>query len=112
MREATKDAKREKALKDVVEAMAKDHKKAAEVVKKKAQASEKARALVEKRRTKLKLAKVESLNLAQADEIADLKATLEACENKWYNEGFADAENSMKPIICQAQRHEIGRAHV
>ena len=34
--------------------------------------------------TKLKLAEVESLNLAQADEISDLKAALEACENKWY----------------------------
>ena len=55
LREATKDAEREKALKDVVEAMAKDHKKAAEVVKKKGQASEKAGALAEKRRTKLEM---------------------------------------------------------
>ena len=55
LREATKDAEREKALKDVVEAMAKDHKKAAEVVKKKAQASEKVGALAEKRRTKLEM---------------------------------------------------------
>ena len=57
------------------------------------------------RGTELKLAKVESLNLAQADEISNLKAALEACENKWYNEGFADAENSVEPVIRQAQRH-------
>ena len=59
--------------------------------------------------TKLKLVKVESLNLAQTDEIADLKAALEACENKWYNEGFAEAKNSVEPLIRQAQRHAFGK---
>ena len=53
----------------------------------------------------LKLAEVESLNLAQADEIADLRVALEAWEEKWYNEGFVDAENSMEPIVHQAQWH-------
>ena len=53
----------------------------------------------------LKLAEVESLNLAQADEIADLRVALEAWEEKWYNEGFADAENSMESIVHQAQWH-------
>ena len=52
--------------------------------------------------TELKLAAAKSLNLAQVDEIADLKAALEACEEKWYNEGFMDAENSMEPIVYQA----------
>ena len=56
----------------------------------------------------LKLAKAESLNLTQANEIADLKAALEACEEKWYNEGFADAENSVEPIVYQARRHGFG----
>ena len=32
--------------------------------------------------TELKLAEGESLNLVQADEIANLKVVLEACENK------------------------------
>lgn len=114
---ATKDAEWEKALKDVTVATAKDQNKAIKVVEKKAQASEKARALVEKRRTamenklkgtELKLAKVESLNLAQADEIVDLKAALEAYEKKWYNEGFVDAENSAEPVIYQAQRRMGG----
>ena len=52
--------------------------------------------------TGLKLAEAESLNLEQVDEIANLKATLEAYEDKWYNMGFADAENFMEPIVYQA----------
>lgn len=55
--------------------------------------------------TELKLAEAESLNLAQADEIADLKVALEACEDNWYNAGFADAENSVEPIVYQASRN-------
>ena len=75
LKETAEDAEREKALKDVAIATAKEKGKAAE---KKAQASEKARALVEKRLaememklggTELKLAEAESLNLAQANEI-------------------------------------------
>nr|POE52878.1 hypothetical protein CFP56_73534 [Quercus suber] len=58
--------------------------------------------------TELKLAKAESLSLAQAEEVSILKATLEACENKWCNEGFADMENSVEPVICQAQRLSFG----
>ena len=57
--------------------------------------------------TGLKLAEAESLNLEQVDEIANLKAALEACEDKWYNMGFADVENFMEPIVYQAQRHEF-----
>ena len=63
---------------------------------------------VKLRGTKLKLAKAESLNFAQADEIANLKAAVEACEEKWYNEGFADAENSVEPIVHQARHHGFG----
>ena len=55
--------------------------------------------------TELKLAEAKSLNLAQADEIADLKAALEAYEERWYNEGFEDAKNSLEPIVHQAQHH-------
>ena len=53
--------------------------------------------------TEPKLVQVESLNLVHVDEVADLKAALEACENKWYNEGFADAKNSIEPIVHQAR---------
>ena len=104
-------------MKDVVVTTVKDKGKAAETVEKKAQASEKAHILANKRLTKmdvklggmeLKLAKARSLNLTQTNEIADLKAALEACEEKWYNEGFADAENSVEPIVYQARRHGFG----
>ena len=60
------------------------------------------------RGTELKLAKAESLTLARAEEIAYLKVALEACEHKWYNKGFVDVENSMKPINRQAQRLSFG----
>ena len=53
--------------------------------------------------TKLKLAQAESLNLAHVEEVVNLKAALEACENNWYNEGFSDAENSVEPVVIQPQ---------
>ena len=46
--------------------------------------------------------------MAQADEIADLKAALEASEEKGYNECFIDAENFVKPIFLQAKHHGFG----
>ena len=33
-----------------------------------------------------------------------MRAALEACEDKWYNEGFANTKNSMEPIIKEAWR--------
>ena len=65
-------------MKDVAVATVKDKGKAAEAVKKRAQASEKAQILAEQRLiemdvklggTELKLTEMESLNLAQVDEI-------------------------------------------
>ena len=100
-------AEREKALKEVVEAIAKEKIKAAATTEKKVAASEKARVSAEKKsseleaklgETELRLAEATSLNTAQAEELVDLKVGLEACENKWYNEGFADAENSVEPV--------------
>jgi len=41
--------------------------------------------------------------MAHTEEVAELKAALEACENKWYNEGFTDAKNSLKPVVHQAR---------
>ena len=101
MNELTKEAEWEKVLKDVANATAQDKGKAAKVTKKKAQSSEKARLLAEKRSTKmeakfgeteLNLVQAESLNLAHAKEVADLKMAFKACESKWYDEGFVDAE--------------------
>ena len=45
------------------------------------------------------MVEAESLNLAQVDEIANLKTALEACKDKWYNAGFVDVENSVEPIV-------------
>ena len=87
--------------------------KAAETVEKKVAAAEKNRALAEKRSTELlakqnetdvKLAEAISLNTAQAEELANLRAALGACEEKWYNEGFADTENSVEPVVTQASK--------
>ena len=111
MKELAEDAEREKALKDVAKAGTKEKTKAVAIVEKKAAASEKTKVLVEKRslelkgrlgETELKLVEAVSLNTAQATELADLKAALEANENKWYNEGIANVENSAEPIINEA----------
>ena len=78
LKDAAMDADREKALKDVIVATAKDKGKAAKATEKRAQASEKARMLAKQKLTKmdiklggteLKLVEVKSLNLAQADEL-------------------------------------------
>ena len=113
-KEVAKDAEWRKVLKDVAATIAKEKGKAAE---KKAKSSEKAWLVVENKlaeaETKLggmelKLAEDESLNLAYVDEIADQKVALKACENKWYNEGFTDAKNSVEPIVHQARSHGFG----
>ena len=54
--------------------------------------------------TDLKLAKAASLNVALNEELANLRATLEACENKWYNEGFVDAEDGVEPVTREARQ--------
>ena len=56
------------------------------------------------RETELKLAEVESLNTAWAEELADLRAALKGCESKWYDKGFANVENSMEPVINEARK--------
>lgn len=94
----------------------KDKGKAAANAEKQAQMAEKARALAEQKltemdvklgETELILAATESLNLAQVNGLANLKAALEACEDKWYNAGSANAEGSVEPIVYQARKHEF-----
>ena len=113
MKELAEDVERQKALKDVAESASKERAKIAATAEKKATASEKAKVLVEKGladlevkmgETELKLAKAISLNSSRAEELADLRVALEGCESKWYNEGFADAENSMEPVISKARK--------
>ena len=43
--------------------------------------------------------------MAQADEIADLTVTHDASEERGYNEGFTNAENSMEPVVHQTRHH-------
>ena len=40
--------------------------------------------------------------------MVDLKTALEACENRWYNEGFADAKNSIELVINEAWKLAFG----
>ena len=117
MKGLAEDAEREKAIKDIATTTTKEKGKATEAAEKKAQSSKKAQLVVERklvetkdklRGIKLKLVEAANLNLAQVNEIANLKATLEACEDKWYNEGLVDAENSVEPIVYQARFHEFG----
>ena len=113
MKELAEDVEREKVLKDVAEAVSKERANIAATTEKKAAASKKAKVLAEKRlanleakvgETELKLAEAENLNSAQAEDLADLRAALEGCESKWYNEGFVDVEDSVEPVISEAQK--------
>lgn len=90
---------------------AKEKMKIAESAEKRAAATEKSRASAEKKsaelavqqnETETKLAEIASLNSALSEEVTDLRAALEACENKWYNEGLADVEKSVEPVVIQA----------
>lgn len=92
MKELAEEADREKALKEVTATTAKERREAAEAAEEKARSLEKVRLEMEKRLAKtekklremeLKLAEVASLNLTQADAMADLKKALKACEDKW-----------------------------
>ena len=103
----------EKGAQESAAKTAKKKLKAAESAEKKAAAAKRNRALAEKRcsellakqnETDVKLAEAISLTTSQAEELTDLRAALEACEQKWYNEGFADAEKSMEPVVSQARR--------
>ena len=91
LKELADDADREKALKDMAEVTAKEKTKTTATMEKKATAFEKARVAAEKRfselevklgEIELKLAEAASMNTARVEELADLKAALEACENK------------------------------
>jgi len=112
-KELVEEADREREAWETVVKTAKEKIKVADTAKKKTAIAEKNRAMAEKRSTELlakqnetdiKLAEAINLNMAQAEELANLRAALEACKEKWYNEGFADVENSTEPVVNQAQR--------
>lgn len=96
----------------MAELTAKEKAKVVEAAEKKVVTSEKAKASAEKRslelevklgETELKLAEAAILNIVQAKELADLKAILEVCKNKWY-EVYVDAKNSTEPVIQEARK--------
>ena len=112
-RDLAKEVDRKKGAQESAAKTAKEKLKVAESTEKKAAAAEKNKALAEKRCAKLlakqnetdmKLAEAISLNTSQAKELTDLRAALEACEQKWYNEGFADAGKSAEPVVAQARK--------
>jgi len=111
-RELAEENEREKETRESATRTAKERLKAVESAEKKAAAAEKNRALAEKRyaelltqqnETEVKLAKAISLNTSNAEEIADLRAGLADAEQKWYDVGFADAENSAEPVVTRAR---------
>ncbi|KAL0017274.1 hypothetical protein SO802_004343 [Lithocarpus litseifolius] len=114
MKELVEDVEREKALKDVAEDTTKEKGKLVEAAEKRAQAAKNSRVGAEKKlaeaeamlgSVELKLVQAESLTLAQEDEVADLKVSLDSFEQRGYNLGFADAENFVEPIVHQAHNH-------
>ena len=52
----------------------------------------------------MKLAKAVNLNATLSEEVADLWVALKACESKWYDEGFANAEKGVEPVVMQARQ--------
>lgn len=111
MKDLSEEVDREKAGREEVVETAKEKTKTADTAKKRVTVAEKSQASAEKRsaelvlkqnETDLKLAKAASLNVTLYEEVADLRAALEACENKWYDEGFADAEKGREPVVMKA----------
>ena len=113
MKDLTEDVDREKAGREEVVKMAKEKTKIVESAEKRATTAEKSWASIEKRsaelvtwqnETEVKLAEAASLNSTLSVEVADLRAALEACESKWYDEGFADEEKGVELVVMQVQQ--------
>ena len=113
VKDISEEVDREKAGREEAVKTAKEKTKTADAAEKRAAAAEKSRALAEKRSAELvskqnemdlKLAKATSLNITLSEEVADLRAALEACKNKWYDEGFVDAEKGMELVVMQARQ--------
>ena len=113
MKDLTEEVDQEKACKEEAVKAAKEKTKIAKSAEKRVAAAKKSRASTEKKsaelvtrqnETEVKLAKTASLNSTLSEEVADLRSALETCESKWYDEGFADAEKSVEPVVMQARQ--------
>ena len=91
MKDLFEEVGRERAGKEKAVEAVKEKMKISESVEKRAAAAEKSRASAEKKsaelvvqqnETEMKLAETASLNSTLSEEVADLQAALEACENK------------------------------
>lgn len=58
--------------------------------------------------SKIRLVQAESVISAQDREVANLKEAVAESEDKFYDMGFADAENSSKPIMRESRRYRFG----
>ena len=113
MKDLAEEVDREKADRKEAVKTAKEKTKTAESAEKRAAVAEKSRASTEKRsaelvtgqnETEVKLAEAVSLNSILSEEVADLRATHEACDSKWYDEGFADAEKGVELVVMQVRQ--------
>lgn len=60
------------------------------------------------REAEMNLTIAESVVLARDKEVADLRKVVAKSEDKFYNMGFTNVENSCKPIMVKSQRYEFG----
>ena len=106
------EADKERALKEVSEANLRDLGTTLATTERRATEAKTACTLAEQRaaglegklgEVEMKLTQAERLIFAQNKEMADLKATVAKSEDKFYNMGFANAENSKEPIMVESQ---------
>ena len=110
------EADKERALKEVSEANLRDLGTTLATTERRATEAKTACTLAEQRaaglegklgEVEMKLARAKRLISAQNKEMADLKATVAKSEDKFYNMGFANAENSKEPIMVESQRYRF-----
>ena len=105
MKDLTEEVDLEKTGREEAVKTAKEKTKTVEAIEKRATVAEKSWVSAEKRsaelvmqqnETEVKLSKAASLNATLSEEVADLRVALKACESKWYDEGFANAEKGVE----------------
>ena len=110
------EADKERALKEVSEANLRDLGTTLATTERRATEAKTACTLAEQRaaglegklgEVEMKLARAKRLISAQNKEMADLKAMVAKSEDKFYNMGFANAENSKEPIMVESQRYRF-----
>lgn len=108
LKSAAEEVDKANALKEVAKAIARKKSTTTENAEERARAIERAQVLAEQKvaemetklgELELRLARAKSIFSARDKEIAELKVALEESENKWYNMGFPDAENSVESVM-------------